>query len=257
MSTSIRVPQLVRIVLIIAFSALLYNYLTDSNATNPRKGRNLRRPKFSRKPTKNSDMASAYLKAIASRRTIYQLSKESTIPNSRIKEILTETIKHSPSSFNNQAQRAVLLIGAEHDKMWDIADETVKTKLGEQAYAGLAPKIAGYKAGYGTILFFDDAETIRPFKEKHPEMPFDQWNTHSQGMLQIHTWDALELEGLGANLQHYGFLPGFQEQVKETWKLPQSWDLHAQMVFGKPTGQPHAKSFDQVEGKRLLTFGDN
>lgn len=202
-------------------------------------------------------MASAYLKAIAGRRSIYLLSKESTIPNSKIQEILTETIKHSPSSFNNQAQRAVLLVGAEHDKLWDLGDETVKTKLGEQAYAGLAPKIAGYKAAYGTIMFFDDAETIKPFKEKNPGMPFDQWNTHSQGMLQIHTWDALELEGLGANLQHYNFLPGFAQQVKETWKLPESWELHAQMVFGKPTGDPYPKTFDDVEGKRLLTFGDN
>jgi len=75
-------------------------------------------------------------------------------------------------------------------------------------------------------------------------------------MLQIHTWDALELEGLGANLQHYNFLPGFQDLVREQWQLPESWDLKAQLVFGKPAGPPKEKAFEQVEGKRLLVFGE-
>ena len=75
-------------------------------------------------------------------------------------------------------------------------------------------------------------------------------------MLQIHTWDALELEGLGANLQHLNFLPGFTDQVRKQWNLSENWDLKAQMVFGKPAGQPKKKNFDQVEGKRLLVFGD-
>lgn len=73
-------------------------------------------------------------------------------------------------------------------------------------------------------------------------------------MLQIHTWDALELEGLGCNLQHYNFLPGFQDEVKKQWGLSEHWDLKAQMVFGKPVGQPKVKNFDLVEGKRLLVF---
>lgn len=202
-------------------------------------------------------MASAYLKAIAGRRSIYALSKESTISNERIREILTETIKHSPSSFNNQAQRAVLLVGAEHDKLWAMAEETVKTKLGDQAYQGLKPRIDGYKSGYGTVMWFEDAATLQPFKDKNPSFPFDDWARHSQGMVQIHTWDALELEGLGANLQHYNFLPNFTADVLKTWNLPDTWDMHAQLVFGKPVAPPKEKEFDQVEGKRLLVFGDN
>lgn len=201
-------------------------------------------------------MASEYLKAIANRRTIYSLSSESTISNDRIKEILVETIKHSPSSFNNQAQRAVLLVGSEHQKLWDLADEHIKETL-PQAYDGLKDKIAGYRGGYGSVMFFEDSETLEPFVAKNPSFPFGQWGEHSQGMLQIHTWDAFELEGLGANLQHYNFLPGFTDKVRSNWDLPATWDLKAQLVFGKPTGGPYPKNFDQVEGKRLLTFGIN
>jgi len=128
-------------------------------------------------------MASQYLKNIAGRRSIYALAKESTIPDARIQEILTETIKHSPSSFNNQAGRAVLLLGTHHDKLWNLADDTVKSKLPQQAYDGLKPRIDGYKGAYGTIMFFEDGETMKPFKATHPEMPFDQWSEHSQGKL--------------------------------------------------------------------------
>lgn len=255
MRTSIRINNIVRIVLIIAFAALLYSYFSSSQ--NTKKGKGFRKPKFNRKPTQRSAMASQYLESIASRRSIYALSKESTISNARIKEILTETIKHSPSSFNNQAQRAVLLLGAEHDTFWEIAREHVKTSLGEKGYNGLKSKIDGYQAGYGTVAWFEDNETLKPFQEKNPGLPFGQWGAHSQGMVQIHTWDAFELEGLGGNLQHYNFMPSFEKAVKEHWKLPESWDLHAQLVFGKPTAQPHEKSFDQVDGKRLLVFGDS
>lgn len=199
-------------------------------------------------------MASEYLKAIANRRTIYALSAESTISNERIQEILVETIKHSPSSFNNQAQRAVLLVGDHHHKLWDMADAHIKEVL-PQAYEGLKDRLAGYRGGYGSVMFFEDSETLEPFVAKNPNFPFGQWGDHSQGMLQVHTWDAFELEGLGANLQHYNFIPGFTEKVRKEWDLPATWELKAQLVFGKPTAAPYEKKFDQVEGKRLLTFG--
>lgn len=256
MATSIRFSQVWRFVLLIAIASLFYTYFSGLEETNPRKGRNFRRPKLASKPTQRSAMASAYLKAIASRRSIYSIANESTISNARIQEILTESIKHSPSSFNNQAQRVVLLVGAEHQKLWDIADEHVKEVL-PQAYDGLKDRIAGYKAGYGSVMFFEDGETLKPFISKNPGFPFGQWGDHSQGMLQIHVWDSFGLEGLGANLQHYNFMPGFQEKIKRQWDLPLAWDLKAQMPFGKPTGSPKPKDFDQVEGKRLLTFGVN
>lgn len=126
-------------------------------------------------------MASQYLKNIAARRSIYGLGKESTISNARIKEILHETIKHSPTSFNMQAPRTVLLLNKEHDKLWDLATESVKAKLGQEGYNGLKAKLEGYKGGYGTILFFTDRPTLKSFQDKFPYMPFDQWADHSQG----------------------------------------------------------------------------
>ena len=57
---------------------------------------------------------------------------------------------------------------------------------------------------------------------------------HSSGIHQFIAWTALELEGLGANLQHYNFMPDFVEAVRKEWDIPDTWTLHAQLVFGTP-----------------------
>lgn len=78
---------------------------------------------------------------------------------------------------------------------------------------------------------------------------------HSDGAHQISLWTALELEGLGANLQHYN--PLIDEKVRAEWKIPADWELKAQLVFGTPkegSGEPGPKTFKPVE-ERFLTFG--
>lgn len=58
--------------------------------------------------------------------------------------------------------------------------------------------------------------------------------THSNGIHQFIAWTALELEGLGCNLQHYDFMPEFCDEVRKEWSVPESWVLHSQLVFGEP-----------------------
>ena len=55
-------------------------------------------------------------------------------------------------------------------------------------------------------------------------------------MHQFIAWTALELEGLGCNLQHHDFMPEFCDQVRAEWDVPESWVLHSQLVFGAPVG---------------------
>lgn len=84
---------------------------------------------------------------------------------------------------------------------------------------------------------------------------FPAWAAHSEGMLQLALWTALELEGLGANLQHYN--PLIDAGVAEAWQeVPASWRLRAQLVFGggRDAGLPRPKSFRPVEEK-LRVFG--
>lgn len=64
-------------------------------------------------------------------------------------------------------------------------------------------------------------------------------------MQQWLVWTSLELEGLGANLQHYN--PLIDQKVAETWNLPASWKLNAQLVFGGNGGEAVEKEFKPIE----------
>jgi len=67
-------------------------------------------------------------------------------------------------------------------------------------------------------------------------------------------WAALEAEGLGGNLQHYNFHPGFVADVASTYDLPDPtvWKLKAQLVFGTPTGdREHPRTYEPLD-KRVL-----
>ena len=65
-------------------------------------------------------------------------------------------------------------------------------------------------------------------------------------------WTALELEGLGANLQHYN--PLINQKVAATWNIPQEWELNAQLVFGTPAAPAGDKQFNPLE-ERLKVYG--
>ncbi|KIW31473.1 uncharacterized protein PV07_03120 [Cladophialophora immunda] len=177
-----------------------------------------------------------FLSAVASRISCYALTKHSPIPDSEIHSIVQFAINHTPSTFNVQSARAVVLLHAEHEKLWDIGDASLRVALPEQAYQSLAPKVLGFKAGYGTVLWFEDEEAMDKLKEKSAGIQhlMDDWSLHSSGMHQFVVWTALELKGLGCNLQHYNFMPDFSTQVAREWKLPDSWKLQSQLVFGAP-----------------------
>lgn len=89
--------------------------------------------------------------AVEHRRTIYQLTKKSTIPDAKIKEIVEAAIKHVPSSFNSQSARLVVLLKDEHDKFWDIVRDILKGMVPEESWESTGNRIAGFKNAYGTV----------------------------------------------------------------------------------------------------------
>ena len=175
-------------------------------------------------------------RAAETRLSCYTLTKESPLADSRIYEIVGFAIKHAPSSFNVQSARAVILTKAEHDRLWNLADQTAKTTRSEKEYGMLQKMIGGFAAAYGTVLWFEDLEALDGLAAKNPMFGHlvPQWGDHSSGMHQFIVWTALELEGLGCNLQHFNFMPEFSKEVSKQWDLPKSWQLKSQLVFGKP-----------------------
>ncbi|KDN70230.1 putative nitroreductase [Colletotrichum sublineola] len=191
--------------------------------------------------------ANAFLEAIKNRRSHYPLTKEIPLSRERIDEIVKEAIRHVPSSFNSQSNRVVVLHGAEHEKFWDIATNVLKAIVPADQWESTGGKLAMFKGAAGSILFFEDQDVVNSFQEKFAAYAdrFPGWATQSDAMLQFTLWTALEAEGLGANLQHYN--PLVDQQVAAEWKIPVSWKLNAQLVFGGKTGEAGPKDFKPIE----------
>ncbi|KAI9804072.1 MAG: hypothetical protein M1825_001473 [Sarcosagium campestre] len=192
--------------------------------------------------------------AVESRRSIYQLDKSSTISDARVKEIVEFALLHAPSAFNSQSARIVILLNEDHEKVWDITKEALQGILPPERFEASAGRINGFRAAHGSILFFEDSDTTHDLEKSYPSYAdrVPGWSHHTSGIHQYIIWTALETEGLGANLQHYN--PLIDEKVKATWKIPQQWELHAQLVFGKPVGSPNEKTFKPLE-ERLKVYG--
>jgi hypothetical protein len=70
-------------------------------------------------------------------------------------------------------------------------------------------------------------------------------------MNTFNLWTALEAAGLGCNLGHYN--PWIDQRVGAEFKVPVTWRLTSQLVFGKPVAPPKAdKTFQPVEDRVLV-----
>lgn len=185
--------------------------------------------------------------AIKERRSIYSISKESPISDEKIKEIVEYSVKHVPSSFNSQSSRAVVLLGESHDKLWDITMEALRKIIPEENFTSTEQKVNSFKAGYGTVLYFEDFNVIEALQNQFAlyKDNFPVWAEQTSGMLQFAIWTALSMEGLGATLQHYTEL--IEVEVKREFNLPSSWKMVAQMPFGKGTAPAGEKEFTSIE----------
>ncbi|WP_315066603.1 nitroreductase family protein [uncultured Clostridium sp.] len=198
-------------------------------------------------------MSKDFLSAVADRRSYYGINKETVVSDERIKEIIEHSVKYTPSAFNSQSARIVLLLGKEHDKLWDITKEALRKIVPADKFKDTEDKINSFKSGYGTVLFFEDNSIIESLQEKFVlyKDNFPIWSQQSSGMHQFVIWTALEIEGFGVSLQHYNEL--IEADVKKEWNIPDSWKIIGQMPFGRPTAEPSEKEFKPLE-ERIKVF---
>lgn len=177
-------------------------------------------------------MTSNAISLYAKRRTQYAIGKELPISEAEVEALIQQAVRLSPSSFNSQSSRAVILFGAAHEKLWNITRETLRPQVPADAFASTDAKMDAFAAGAGSVLFFEDHDTIRELQRKFPLYAdnFPTFAEHSAGMAQFAVWTALADVGIGASLQHYN--PLIDAEVARTWSLPAAWKLRAQMPFG-------------------------
>lgn len=188
--------------------------------------------------------------ALRHRRSYYAIGNKSLISDAEIEEIIDFAALHTPSAFNSQSARFVLLLGDHHKKLWEIVKETLKNVVAAPAYAVTEAKIdKSFASGYGTVLFFDDRTVVEGLQKAYPlyHDKFPEWASQSAGMQQLAVWTMLEDAGFGVSLQHYN--PLIDKAVFSEWKLPPSWELLAQMPFGLPVEPPSKKEYKPLEDR--------
>lgn len=202
---------------------------------------------------KENGMASDFRTALKQRRSYYDIGSSSPISDADIQDIINYAVLYSPTAFNSQSARVVLLLGGEHRKLWDIVRETLRKIVPAENFKPTDDKLNSFAAGHGTVLFYEDGGVIRDLQTNfalYADM-FPGFSENSNGMLQLAIWTMLRDAGLGATLQHYGNL--IQAEVAKTWTLSPEWKLIAQMPFGSISAEPGPKEFQPVE-ERVFVF---
>lgn len=186
---------------------------------------------------------SDFLTMIKNRRSIYALGRNVSQSEEELTELIKEAVKQSPTAFNAQEPRVIILYGAAHEKLWEITEAALKPLTPPDAFEGTKQKSAGFKAGFGTVLFFSNTDTTKALQEQFTLYSdnFPDWAEQVNGIATANTWTALSEEGLGANLQHYN--PVIDEEVAKTWNVPANWRLRSQLVFGSVEAPAGEKDF--------------
>lgn len=181
----------------------------------------------------------SFLEELKNRRTIYALGRETKASDEKIIETIKEAVRQSPSAFNSQTTRVLILMNDHAGKFWNelVANELVKTMkdqgLGEEAIAGTKAKLAGFGNAKGVALFFEDQAVVKGLQEQFPLYAdnFPIWSEQASGIASVNAWTALSSElGIGANLQHYN--PVVDDAVASTYGIPANWKLRGQLNFG-------------------------
>ncbi len=198
-------------------------------------------------------MSRNFKEAMKNRRSYYSISNSSPISDQEIQDIVEYAVMHVPSAFNSQSTRAVILLGDNHKKVWEITKAELKKIVSEEAFKNTEAKIDGcFAAGYGTILFFEDQDVVEGLQKQFAAYSdnFPRWSEQTAGMHQWAIWTMLEDAGLGATLQHYN--PLIDNEIAKTWNINPKWKLIAQMPFGAPTAQPGDKEFKPIKDRVLI-----
>ena len=192
--------------------------------------------------------------AAETRRSVYALNRSLPLPAAEVSAIIEHAVRHTPSAFNSQSTRLLVLFGAEHEKLWGIAENALRAVVPAENFAPTAEKLAGFRAAAGTILFYEDQSVIEGLQAQFPAYAdnFPVWADHADAMHQYAIWTTLAAAGIGANLQHYN--PLIDAEVAKAWDIPDNWQLRAELVFGGIAAPAGEKKYEDI-APRLRVHG--
>ncbi|MGE7623765.1 nitroreductase family protein [Viridibacillus sp. NPDC096237] len=197
-------------------------------------------------------MTRDFYTAVEERRSIYGITDEFVITDERIEKIVQLAVANTPTAFNSQTGRVIVLLGNSNKDFWQVAFESLKSEINKEQIGKIEGKFKAFASGYGTVLFFEDYEVVTSMQEKFPTFheQFTEWSHQASGILQYLIWTSLEYEGFGASLQHY--IPAFSYDIRQQWGIQHGWKLIAQLPFGKPIVAPKEKEIKPLDQRIVI-----
>ena len=192
--------------------------------------------------------------AFTERRSIYALGDNLPVKPQAIIDIAERTILNTPSAFNSQTTRLVVLFGKQHKQLWDITETHLRKAVGSNDFLGSKQKMDSFRAAVGTVMFYEDKEVIQSLQDKFELYAdkFPVWAQQTSAMHQYAMWLELSALNIGANLQHYN--PLINSDIASAFSIPKQWELVAQMPFGNIV-EPAGKKNYQSASERIKVFG--
>lgn len=188
-------------------------------------------------------MAHDFIDNLRRRRSQYNIGRNVKLSQADITSIIQEAVRHSPSTFNSQSSRVVILYGSESVQFWDLVKAALRPLVSADVFEATEAKLKRFASGVGTVLFYEDQQVVHDLQETYKLYAdkFPEFSEQSSGMAQFSVWTALANVGIGASLQHYN--PVIDTLVAQQWDIPHNWKLRAQLPFGSNESEPGEKSF--------------
>ena len=202
----------------------------------------------------SKDTLETLQQAFNARRTIYALGAKLPVVPQAIVNIAERVLLHTPSAFNSQSSRLVVLFGEQHEQLWDITELKLREAIGDGDFTSTKAKMDSFRAAAGTVLFYEDNKVVKAMQDQYALYAdrFPIWAEQTSAMHQYALWTELRALEIGASLQHYN--PLIDNDVADAFSIDDDWDLIAQMPFGNIL-QPAGEKTYQPLNERMKVLG--
>lgn len=189
---------------------------------------------------------------IEKRRSNYDLENNIELSKKDLINLLRKIVYYSPSPFNVQSSKLVLLNKKSHNLLWNtVVEEYLKKNNNGELLDSEKARIKRESKAYGTILFYKDEQIIEEFKENldnYEKRELDGWCTEESAMLQMNIWNELRLKNIGAHLVHFD---NIDEEISVAFDINKKYKLVAIMVIGSIVQEAAVKPKKDID-KRFI-----
>ena len=119
------------------------------------------------------------------RRSIYALGKDVELSNQELIDTIQGAVLNTPTAFNSQTSRVVILLDEESDAFWnEIAYSELDKVTPAEAFEGTKERLNGFAQAKGTILFYEDQDVVKDLQEQFPLYAdnFPIWSEQGHGI---------------------------------------------------------------------------